>query len=171
MDGLLCYRSHLFKNIPYHPAQYFNGQPLEVLMSFFTPLEEEWMYMMNISNNALNTIISLMPRFSFAPCLFHTPRLPGLSCPVFICFKGRWFTLWAMQLGCLILYSLCPSPCPTRSLSSLQFSPSCTYCPFPPYFLYRFTIKTNSKEESRLDTPFTRQLRGRMYVREKRSWK
>lgn len=38
-------------------------------------------------------------------------------------------------------------------------------------FLDRFTIKANSKEESRLDAPFARQLRGRMCVREKRSWK
>lgn len=56
----------------------------------------------------------------------------------------------------------------TISLFALLHGPTALSCHI---FLDRFTIKANSKEESRLDAPFTRQLRGRMCVRKKRSWK
>lgn len=56
----------------------------------------------------------------------------------------------------------------TSSLFPLLHAPAALSCHI---FLDRFTIKANSKEESRLDAPFARQLRGRMCVREKRSWK
>lgn len=75
----------------------------------------------------------------------------------------------AMQLGChLLFYFLCPSPCSTLSLSFLWYPSffllySMHLLPFYLHiFLDRFTIKENREEESRLDAPFARQLRGRM---------
>lgn len=138
------------------------------------------MCMTNISHNTMNTLISRVPCFSFALCLFHTSRLSGVSCPfaVFICFKEIWFTQWAMQLGRLLLFHIlrCFSlfyPLSVFFAVTIFFLLSATHpLPFPAiYFLERLIIKAKSEKESRLDAPFARQLRGRMCVREKRSWK
>lgn len=102
------------------------------------------MCMINISNKAMNTLISHVPCFSFASRLVHAFRSSGFSCPfaVLPCFKERQFTLWAMQLGRLLLfYFLCPSSCSICSLSSfwdlfLFLLPSMHPLPlFLPYFL------------------------------------
>lgn len=113
--------TNFFKILYFTLRSIWMEKPLKVLMSFFTPREEKWMRMMNISNNVTNTLISLIPCFSIALCSFHTSCLSGSSHPfaVFICFKERQFTLWAMQLGRLLLfYFPCPSPCSALSLSS-----------------------------------------------------
>lgn len=95
------------------------------------------------------------------PCLFA----------IFIFFKGRWFTLWA-----IVIRSSSSLP---RSLSaslsvfslsflyhlSLLFLSSLHLPPSPHIFLDRFTMQASGEEESRLDAPFARQLRGRIRVR------
>lgn len=90
------------------------------------------------------------------PCLFA----------IFIFFKGRWFTLWAI-VGRLLLSLVLFWPY-SLSFHSLFYTISLILAPSTlslHIFLDRFTMQASGEEESRLDAPFARQLRGRIRVR------